>query len=204
MHTQCAHPWGNFPKTQRRQQRASASYKAAFGFPLRVRTYTREMPQAVLKENAHMAAVGYAPGCQRAVRHSTRKTRRCGLRSSNRVQSQTAQHWLAATFGVSHSTISRLKPSIAAQGLLCNPMRATDSLGGLNKINKLAIVVFALSMSAVSADAAMMHYPMMHRHVAICAGGQVSASCMCGAKGIEMQACKTGQWCHPERAACTQ
>jgi hypothetical protein len=37
----------------------------------------------------------------------------CSL-SSNQVSRQTAQHWLTVTFGVSHSTISRLKPSIAA------------------------------------------------------------------------------------------
>jgi hypothetical protein len=70
-------------------------------------------------------------------------------------------------------------------------------------IQKLAIVVLALSMSAVSANAMMQHH-MMHKHMAMCSGGQVSASCMCGAKGTKMQACKAGQWCHPDRAACTQ
>jgi hypothetical protein len=69
---------------------------------------------------------------------------------------------------------------------------------------KLAIVVLALSMSAVSANAAMMQHHMMHKHMAMCAGGQVSANCMCGAKGAKLQACKAGQWCHPERGACTQ
>jgi hypothetical protein len=80
-------------------------------------------------------------------------------------------------------------------------------------MKKLAIVVLALSMSAASANAMvqhpMMHKPMMphhmmHRHMAMCSGGQVSASCMCGAKGTKLLACKAGQWCHPERGACTQ
>jgi hypothetical protein len=69
-------------------------------------------------------------------------------------------------------------------------------------IQKFAIVVLALSLSAVSANA-MTHH-MMHKRMAMCAGGQVAASCMCGAKGAKLQACKAGQWCHPERAACTQ
>jgi hypothetical protein len=81
-------------------------------------------------------------------------------------------------------------------------------------MKKLAIAVLALSMSAVSADAmvrhhmmhsaAMMRHHMMNAHVGMCSAGQVSARCMCGAKGAKLQACNVGQWCHPERAACTQ
>jgi hypothetical protein len=78
-------------------------------------------------------------------------------------------------------------------------------------IRKLAIVVLALSVSAVSANS-MAPVKGQHRHLhmmATCADGQVTAPCACAsnAAGPTMskhQMCKVGQWCHTMTGACTQ
>ena len=76
-------------------------------------------------------------------------------------------------------------------------------------IRKFAIVVLALSVSAVSANA-MAPVKNLHRHLhmmATCADGQVTAPCACASAGPTMakhQMCKVGQWCHTVTGACTQ
>jgi hypothetical protein len=81
-------------------------------------------------------------------------------------------------------------------------------------IRKFAIVVLALSVSAVSANA-MAPVKNQHRNLhmmATCANGQVTAPCACASNAVgtagptmsKHQMCKVGQWCHTMTGACTQ
>jgi hypothetical protein len=71
----------------------------------------------------------------------------------------------------------------------------------------LAVVVFALSIAAGSAEAMTTHsHSLSYKHFPTCAAGLVKAMCVCRAtNGPRRQGlCPSGHYCHPYDGACTQ
>ena len=68
-------------------------------------------------------------------------------------------------------------------------------------MKKLAVVLFAVSLSAGAAHAKMMAHP--HKHLPACGDGMVKASCVCKtASSKKGQLCKVGMWCHTFQGVC--